>query len=107
PAFAHSRNHRDYCEMATDASAPTWRHNSFAHPDDSMCRSPNRRVDALEQASFRRCRWLHHCDRTSFLDTETARRLVAPSHFLSTRPMDFLVGSNREVLARRANVAES
>src|SRR5262249_29788724 len=93
--------------MATDASAPTWRHNSFAHPDDSMCRSPNRRVDALEQASFRRCRWLHDCDRTSYLDTQTARPLVAPSHFLSTKPIDLFVGSNRAGFARRAYLAQS
>ena len=81
--------------MVTDAAATTWRRNWCVYPDDFMCWNPNRRMDALEQASFRRHQRVSNCDLTSYLDAETFRRLVAPSHFLSTRPVDFLVGSYR------------
>ena len=87
--------------------------DNFCHDTDAdllggICPNieANRRVDALEQVSVRRYRWVNNCDRSSFLDTETARRLVESSHFLSARSLDFLVRTDREVLARRAHVAE-
>ena len=72
---------------------------------DFVRRNSGWQLDAVDKISFWRCHRIDGENWFAWLDTKTVRRLVAASDFQPSRSLDFLVGFNREFLARRSSVA--
>src|SRR6266436_5112729 len=106
-AAGRSRRCNYYCQSCGDYPTSTSRRAVRACRDCVVCRDSHWQLDALDKVSFRRSDRIDSQNCFAWLDAKTVWRLVAPSDFHAARFMGFLVGLNRELLARRSQLARS
>src|SRR6266478_3225041 len=109
-AGGRSRPWNCYCQSCGDHPTSTSRRADRADRacrDCVVCRDSHWQLDALDKVSFRRADRIDRQNCFARLDAKTVWRLVPPSDFQAARFMDFLVGPNRELLARRSQLARS
>src|SRR5207248_8765341 len=105
---AHSRRVcGDPCEIHCDHFTNTSSRADRADCGDFVRRNPDRHLDALDKISFWRPHRIDSENWFTRLDAKTVQPLVAASHFHAARCLDFLVGFNRELLARGSELAWS
>src|SRR5262249_16486373 len=100
-----SRARGDRCEIHSDhfTNASHW--NARIGHADCVRHNSDRHLDAVDKVSFWRFHRIDRKDWFAWLDAKTVRRLVAAFHFYAARCLDFLVGFDRELLARRSQLA--
>src|SRR4051794_5336732 len=106
-AVSRSRACGDRREIRCDQFTNTSRRADRASRTDFVRCNSGRHLDALDKISFWRSHRIDSENWFARVDAKTVRRLVAASDFHATRCLDFLVGFNRELLARGSYLAWS
>ena len=106
-AVSRSRACGDRREIRCDQFTNTSRRADRASRTDFVRCNSGRHLDALDKISFWRSHRIDSENWFARLDAKTVRRLVAASHFHAAWWLDFLVGFNRELLARGSQLAWS
>ena len=104
-AVRHSRACGDRGEIDCDHFTNTSRRADRACRVDFVRRNSGRHLDVLDKISFWRSHRIDSENWFARLDAKTVPRLVAASHFHAAWCLDFLVGFNRELLARGSQLA--
>src|SRR5439155_8727803 len=106
-AARRSRAWDDRCEIHGHHFTNTSRRTDRACRANFVRRNSSRHLDAVDKISFWRSHRIDSENWFARLDAKTVRRLVAASHFHAPWCPDFLVGFNRELLARGSQLAQS